>query len=263
MDGNQLEGWGEINETEIEEYVNELRYQHWNLRKLLQEQVNAVAGTEEEGAAQGQVVQHVSTQVKWLESELEHYSQMEEESAKVEALEAEECERYARIAALSTDGQPGNENQGVSRPPTVLQTYTIPLAMVKRDLESWIEPIKAEYNQLLYESQAVKPVKLSDLEAMEGYQDMELAPSKLVTTVKSPNGKHKARIVICGNLVTKAHEDGNRPQLPRGSNDPERTSISSKDIVFTKTMPFGETMYFAEAQRKHHGAKIGMFWLAK
>lgn len=71
--------------------------------------------------------------------------------------------------------------------------------MVKRDLESWIEPIKAEYNQLVYESQAVKPVKLSDLEAMEGYQDMELAPSKLVTTVKSPNGKHKARMREFGN----------------------------------------------------------------
>ena len=72
------------------------------------------------GAAQGQVVQHVSAQVRWLESELEHYSRIEEEGAKVEALEAEECERHARIAALSTDGQPGDENQGVSRPPTVL-----------------------------------------------------------------------------------------------------------------------------------------------
>ena len=41
-------------------------------------------------------------------------------------------------------------------------------------------------------------------------KDMELAPSKLVATVKSPNGKRKARIVICGNLVTKAHEDGNK-----------------------------------------------------
>ena len=94
--------------------MNELRYQHWNLRKLLQEQVNAVAGTEEEGAAQGQVVHDVSTQVRWLESELEHYSQMERESAKVEALEAEKCERHARIAALSTDGQPRCEH----RPPT-------------------------------------------------------------------------------------------------------------------------------------------------
>ena len=136
VDGTQLEGWGEIEKTEVEDYVNEFRYQHWNLRKLLQEQVNAVAGTEEEGAAQGQVVQHVSTQVRWLESELEHYSQIEEERAKVEALEAEECERHARIAALSTDGQPEDQNQGVSRPPTVLQTYTIPLTMVKRDMES-------------------------------------------------------------------------------------------------------------------------------
>ena len=48
-----------------------------------------------------------------------------------------------------------------------------------------------------------KTGKVKELEAMEGYQTMELAPSKFVTTVKSPNGKRKARIVICGNLVTK------------------------------------------------------------
>ena len=79
----------------------------------------------------------------------------------------------------------------------------MPVAAVKQNLDDWVGPIKAEYHQLVTESSAVKPVTLQELEKMPGYRDMELAPSKLVTTVKSPNGKRKARIVICGNLVTK------------------------------------------------------------
>ena len=124
---------------------------------------------------------------------------------------------WHRLAAFSAEvPEKGRAEVGSNgqKPPTVLQTFTVPLTMVKKDLESWLEPVKAGYRQLTQESQAVRLVTIKELEAMimEGYQTMELAPSKLVTTVKSPNGKRKARIVICGNLVTKAHEDGNKAQ---------------------------------------------------
>ena len=160
-------------------------------------------------------MQHVNSRVHSLERDLEYYSKWEEKDIKMAALTAAGEGGCHRIAALSTEFPEEGGNEGCSKgqkPPTVLQTYTVPLAMVKADLEAWLEPIKAEYRQLTQESRAVRPVTVKELEAMEGYQTMELAPSKLVTTVKSPNGKHKARIVICGNLVTKAHEDGNRPQ---------------------------------------------------
>eukprot|EP00435_Cladocopium_sp_Y103_P049706 s1782_g15.t1 len=98
------------------------------------------------------------------------------------------CRSFCLFAAVpEKEGAEGGKDG--QRPPTVLQTYAVPLAMVKTDLDSWIESIKAEYRQLVHESQAVKPIHVKELERMEGYKDMELAPSKLVTTVKSPNGK--------------------------------------------------------------------------
>ena len=84
--GTQLTGWGEIKKVDIPEYVQEIRFQHMNLRKLLQEQANSVAGTEAEGTAQGYVVGHVAGQVEWLENDLIHYSAMEEEMEKSQAL---------------------------------------------------------------------------------------------------------------------------------------------------------------------------------
>ena len=214
-DGDQVQGWGEIDVSELPGFVDELRFQHWNSKKFLLEQLSAVAGNREEGAALGVLVQHVNSRVHSLERDLEYYSKWEEKEIKIAALTAAGEGGCPKIAAFSTEVPGEGGNEGCSKgqkPPTVLQTYTVPLAMVKADLEAWLEPIKAEYRQLTQESRAVRPVTVKELEAMEGYQTMELAPSKLVTTVKSPNGKHKARIVICGNLVTKAHEDGNRPQ---------------------------------------------------
>jgi len=191
--------------VDIPEYVQEIRFQHMNLRKLLQEQVNSVAGTEAEGTAQGYVVGHVAGQVEWLENDLIHDSAMEEEMEKSQALAEAERAREFRMAALAAPDQSQGDqgHQEGCKPPTVLQTYTVPLAAVKQNFDDWVGPIKAEYHQLVTESSAVKPVTLQELEKMPGYRDMELAPSKLVTTVKSPNGKRKARIVICGNLVTK------------------------------------------------------------
>jgi hypothetical protein len=213
-DWNPTHRLGEIKKVDIPEYVQEIRFQHMNLRKLLQEQVNSVAGTEAEGTAQGYVVGHVAGQVEWLENDLIHYSAMEEEMEKSQALAEAERAREFRMAALAAPDQSQGDqgHQEGCKPPTVLQTYTVPLAAVKQNLDDWVGPIKAEYHQLVTESGAVKPVTLQELEKMPGYRDMELAPSKLVATVKSPNGKRKARIVICGNLVTKAHEDGNKTQ---------------------------------------------------
>ena len=218
--GTQFIGWGEIQKAEIQEYVQELRFQHLNFRRLLQEQVNSVADTEEEGTVQGYVIGHAADQVECLERDLGYYSAIEEEVERSQALDAAECTKEFRMAAMSMAEQAENTKDDQvpkegGKPPTVLQTYTVPLAAVKQNLDDWIGPIKAEYDQLVSESRAVKPVTLQELEKMPGYQSMELAPSKLVTTVKAPHGKHKARIVICGNLVTSAQGDKPKEQVDR------------------------------------------------
>ena len=40
---------------------------------------------------------------------------------------------------------------------------------------------------------------------------LEMAPALLVPTVKSPLGRLRARICICGNHLTKVHEEGKIP----------------------------------------------------
>ena len=201
------------------------------LEEILAGQLNAVAGDREEGAALGGLVQHVNRHVHSLERDLEYYSKWEEKDTKMVGLRAVGEGSWHRLAALSAEVPEKGKAEGGGdgqKPPTVLQTYTVPLTMIMKDLESWLEPIKVEYRQQTQESQAVRPVTVKELEAMEGYQTMALAPSKLVTTVKSPNGKRKARIVICGNLVTKAHEDGNKTQatlVPAAAGGADATAI--------------------------------------
>ena len=56
---------------------------------------------------------------------------------------------------------------------------------------------------------AVRPVKVKDLINEPGYEEMLVVPSKVVPTVKAPDARKKARIVLCGNLVedtSKRHE---------------------------------------------------------
>ena len=119
--GTQFTGWGEIETEDIPEYVQEIRFQHLNLRRLLQEQVNSVAGTEAEGTAQGYVIGHVAGQVEWLEKDLIHYSVMEEEMQKSQTLAKAERTREFRMAALAVPDQSQGDqgHQEGCKPPDV------------------------------------------------------------------------------------------------------------------------------------------------
>ena len=96
----------------------------------------------------------------------------------------------------------------------VLQTYTVSLTEVKKDINLWKEPLQAEMEALV-SSGTIRRVRVDQLVDEPGYDRMEVAPAKIVPTIKSPSGKRKARIVICGNMV---HPAGHvKPsQLPDG-----------------------------------------------
>ena len=51
-------------------------------------------------------------------------------------------------------------------PEKVLQTRTVPLQEVRRDLESWKEAMTDEYNALVYGTKVVKPVNEKDLDSI-------------------------------------------------------------------------------------------------
>ena len=84
-------------------------------------------------------------------------------------------------------------------PEEVLQTVTVGLNDVRRDLKGWVQAMKEEYNSLVVTTQAVEPVGLETID--QG--SVEFVPGKLVCVVKAgPNGgKKKCRGVICGNMM--------------------------------------------------------------
>ena len=151
----------------------------------------------ETGFVHGQWLQYLEGQVKSLEEELALVS------GSTLKQEAVEC----KLAALSKDVDGVLEEPLCPDPPNqaraVLQTYTVSLTEVKKDIHLWKEPLQAEMEALV-SSGTIRRVRVDQLVDEPGYDKMEVAPAKIVPTIKSPSGKRKARIVICGNMVHPA-----------------------------------------------------------
>ena len=107
-------------------------------------------------------------------------------------MQDQENKNFHELAGLQ--GGDGEE------PAKVLQTYTVLLQEVRKDLEVWREAMMDEYRSLV-KTEVVKPIDECDLAAVPGIEDAEYAPGKLVTTIKAPTGRKRARAVICGNLL--------------------------------------------------------------
>ena len=107
------------------------------------------------------------------------------------------------MVALDSMADGEKLRHGASQPRAVLQTYTVSLGEAKRDIELWRDPLQAEL-KALEDSGTIRRVKVSQLSSEPGYNMMTVAPAKIVPTIKSPVGKKKIRIVVCGNLVGPA-----------------------------------------------------------
>ena len=166
---------------------DQLQQEHWMLKRLWQEELTKVAVGEEEGLDQGFMLEFLENQLTSQEDFLAGW-QWEEEEWRLSALDA---------------GTGGSEQDTSTQesPHAVLQTYTVPLSQVKRDIDAWKPALEKELNSLTNVTGAIRPIKIQDLPQEPGYQEMETVPSKLVPTVKAPDGRLKARIVLCGNLL--------------------------------------------------------------
>ena len=79
----------------------------------------------------------------------------------------------------------------------VLQTRTVSVQEVRKDMDSWKQPFEEEYQTLC--STVIKPLTPSMLrQAMSSATHVERIPSKIVPTIKPPH-KKRGRIVACGN----------------------------------------------------------------
>ena len=211
--------WESVEINNPKELLDGVYREHWGWKTLWEQELAREAVGAEMGLLHGQWLQYLEDQVQSLEEEL----------AMVDDLALRRQAKDCRLAALSkeiNDPVGSHVPLDVSDPPgharAVLQTYTVSLAEVKRDIALWKEPLQAELEALV-SSGTIRRVKLEQLACEPGYDRMEVAPAKVVPTIKSPSGKRKARIVICGNMV---HPAGHvkAPQPPddgdQGREDP-------------------------------------------
>ena len=144
---------------------------------------------EEDGLLRGALMDYLEKNVLALENEL------------TEIRDFDLGYQMAKMAEGVVGEHPDGEQQSPLSVHAVLQTYTVPLAQVRKELKDWIPSLEYAVNSLERTTKAVRPVSVRDLCHEPGYEEMLVAPSKLVPTVKAPDGKKRSRIVLCGNLV--------------------------------------------------------------
>ena len=87
-----------------------------------------------------------------------------------------------------------------------LHTKTVPLDVVKEELERWIPSMVSEYQSLTLENQAVSPFTQEQLDEWdrEG-KEYDLVPGKTVHSKKAFTGRLKTRAVVCGNYIADSY----------------------------------------------------------
>lgn len=205
MPSDGPKGWNL--EITLEDYQGllEEEYRGWN--NVLRSTTKEVPEDETQGSVQGSLVEETSERLEEIALELDKVAK---------GNQVRDRQRCA-LAALSLV----EENPGAG---AVLHTHTVGLAEVRRDLALWREALQQEYDSLTKITGAVKPI---DKKELKGRTDLEFAPGKLVATVKAPNGRRKARVVVCGNMVEPsldeqqaeiaAEAEGDSNQGSRGS----------------------------------------------
>ena len=160
-----------------------LEEEHWRWKRLWCDLSKEVAVGDEEGRLHGSTLDYMEKNVMALEDML---------------TEIADGNLTYRAAAMMVAKEE-------------VQSYTVPLAQVRKELKDWTPSLEYEVNSLEKTTRAVRPVQV------QGYNEMLVVPSKLVPTVKAPK---RSRIVLCGNLVedtsVKSRAQDADPQTEKG-----------------------------------------------
>ena len=176
--------------------------EHWNLKRLWNKQLATPAVGGSAGLEHGRFLEELEEQVRLIEEELEIQG---------------EGIHGARLAALQTpDAKDVDQTQ---QPAAVLQTYTVPLGVVRKEISEWKDAMAAELRSLMDTTKAIRKVEESELLKLPNYQDLEMAPAKVVATIKAPSGRRKVRVVICGNLLEKVNRSSEDKELKQPMED--------------------------------------------
>ena len=96
-------------------------------------------------------------------------------------------------------------SEAAAQEEAVLQTKTIPLTEVRRDLTRWRGAIQEEYDSLT-KTGSLRPISSQEAEELRCMAEQkgipyDRLPGKAVFTKKAPSGKLKCRGVACGNFM--------------------------------------------------------------
>ena len=159
----------------------QLGWMHENVVDSLHDLLDVVPSNEYLGNFCGSRIDWLQTEREWLERDLITLKKAKENHV------VHVCGMQLENGELAGQGE-------------VLQTTTIPLNDVRKELPLWKEAMLKEYHSLVHETKAIEPVELSMLDQ----ENVEFVPGKLVTVRKTgPNGgKKKCRAVVCGNMLS-------------------------------------------------------------
>ena len=164
---------------------------------------------EEEAALNQEVVNgEGSGTMRVLEESYAHLCALEEQLV---ALQGEQAGcLLPRLASLRN----GPEDSTVS--PEILHTHTVPITEVQNDIEAWVPPLKEELDSLTETHNAVTKITHNELKDLQASgRTVLVVPSKVVATIKAGTGRKKARIVACGNFLSR-EKTRTSPTLSRG-----------------------------------------------
>ena len=118
-------------------------------------------------------------QGRWLELLMEDVLRREKDLEQQH--EVLEGHRLASLVQSSQNKTPEKlVNQAAADPPsTVLQTYTLPLQQVRKELDLWKQLLLDEYKSLTEITGAVKVTTEKELQKDPRYDQMEVAPASL------------------------------------------------------------------------------------
>ena len=120
-----------------------------------------------------------------------------------------------------------------------LVTRTVGNKEVWENLSAWEASIRAEYQQLVVQKEAVKQMPKSKLYEMAESKQLpiELLPGKMVHTRKAGSGAYRSRAVVCGNYQEASAEeryaggaDGNQIRMMLRTTALQRWALAGTDV---------------------------------
>ena len=126
-------------------WTQRLEEEHWGWKQLWCDMLKEVAVGDVEGQLEGAMMDYLEKNVQALEEDL---------------TEIRDCAVTHQLASM-TAGQHLEEKEGSDDRlgvHAVLQTYTVPLAQVRRELKDWIPSLEYEVNSLEKTTRAVRPI---------------------------------------------------------------------------------------------------------